>query len=59
LKNHLVVSGAIVIRLLVGQIFATLFGVSTIKDYVYQIIGILVGLIWNFYFYQKVIWKTK
>lgn len=59
LKNHLVVSGAILIQLLVGQLLATLFGVSVIKDYIYQIIGILIGLIWNFYFYQKVIWKTK
>ena len=59
LKNHLVVSGAILIQLVIGQLLSTLFGISVLKDYIYQIIGILVGLIWNFYFYQKVIWKTK
>jgi len=59
LKNHLVVVGAIVIQLVIGQILASIFGVGVIRDYVYQIVGILVGLFWNFYFYQRIIWKTK
>jgi len=59
LKNHLVVLGAIIIQLVIAQILASAFGMSMIKDYIYQIIGIIVGLFWNFYFYQRAIWKTK
>ena len=60
LKNHMVVSGAILIQLFIGQFLATLFGVElVILKYIYQGIGILVGLVWNFYFYKKFIWKVK
>jgi len=59
LKNHLVVLGAIIIQLVIAQILAAVFGIGFIRGYIYQIIGILVGLIWNFYFYKKIIWKIK
>ena len=59
-KNHLVVSGGILIQLIIGQILAALFGVEhVILKYVYQGVGILAGLVWNFYFYKKFIWKIK
>jgi dolichol-phosphate mannosyltransferase len=58
-KNHLVVSGSILIQVLIAQILAAYFGIEHGLKYVYQIIGILVGLIWNFYFYKKIIWKVK
>jgi dolichol-phosphate mannosyltransferase len=59
-KNHVVVSGGIVIQLVIGQVLAALFGVEhVILKYVYQGVGILVGLLWNFYFYKKFIWKVK
>ena len=58
-KNHAVVAGAIVIQLVIVQILAMMFGTAYLLKYLYQIIGILVGLIWNFYFYQRLIWKTK
>ncbi len=59
LKNHLVVTGAIIIQLFVGQALASLFGVGLIQNYIYQIVGILLGLVWNFYFYKRFIWKVK
>ncbi len=59
LENHLVAAGAIVIQRAIGQVLATLFGVGFILNLMYQVIGIFVGLIWNFYFYKKVIWKVK
>lgn len=59
-KNHVVVSGGILIQLIIGQILAALFGVEhVILKYIYQGVGILVGLLWNFYFYKKFIWKVK
>jgi len=58
-KNHLVVSGSILIQVLIAQVLAAHFGMEHGLKYVYQIIGILVGLIWNFYFYKKIIWKVK
>jgi dolichol-phosphate mannosyltransferase len=58
-KNQLVVAGGILIQLGMFQALINLFGRGDILDYVYQILGILVGLFWNFYFYQKIIWKTK
>jgi len=57
-KNHLVVTGAIVIQIVIAQLLGAFFGISLILGYVYQIIGILAGLFWNFYFYKKIIWKV-
>ncbi len=59
LKNNVGVSIAILIQLWVGQILEYLFGEGIVRHYTYQIIGILVGLIWNFYFYKKIVWKIK
>lgn len=58
IKTHAVTMGAIILQLLVGQVMSVLFGDGVLRHYVYQIIGILVGLIWNFYFYKKIIWKV-
>lgn len=59
LKTNVVASGAILIQVGVGQFLSFLFSVGFIRNNIYQIIGILVGLIWNFYFYKKIIWKVK
>jgi len=59
IKNNTVIAGAILIQLAIGQVLAFLFGSGTLRNYVYQVIGILVGLFWNFHFYKKVIWKVK
>ncbi len=58
-KNNTVIAGAILIQLVIGQVLAFLFGSGILRNYLYQIIGIFVGLFWNFHFYKKVIWKTK
>ncbi len=58
IKNHVVVIGAIILQLIVGQLLAMAFGHGFIRHYIYQVAGILVGLIWNFYFYKKIIWKV-
>ncbi|OGC51827.1 hypothetical protein A2982_03810 [candidate division WWE3 bacterium RIFCSPLOWO2_01_FULL_39_13] len=58
-KNHGIVAGAIVIQLITAQFLASLFGINLVLKYLYQTIGILLGLIWNFYFYKKIIWKIK
>ena len=58
LKTHFVVMGAILIQLAIAQILEVLFGGGIFKHYIYIIIGILVGLIWNYHFYKKIIWKT-
>lgn len=58
-KNQFVVAGAIVIQLGIFQGLANIFGRGFLIDYMYQIVGILVGLIWNFYFYKKIIWKIN
>ena len=58
IKNHIVVSGGIIIQLVIGQLLAALFGVNyVVLKYIYQAIGILVGLLWNFYFYKKFVWR--
>lgn len=59
LKNHLVVAGAIGIQLVTGQLLSALFGVGVFRAYIFQSIGIFLGLFWNFYFYKKVIWKVQ
>lgn len=59
IKNNTVIAGAILIQLAIGQALAFLFGSGISRNYIYQIVGILVGLFWNFYFYKRVIWKTK
>lgn len=58
-KNQFVVAGGILIQLGIFQLFVNLFGRGFILDYVYQVVGILFGLFWNFYFYKKIIWKTS
>lgn len=58
LKNNIIVVGAIAIQLIMAQILAMMLGIGLVRNYTYQIIGILVGLFWNFYFYKKVIWKV-
>ena len=57
-KNQFVVAGGIMIQLGIFQVCINLFGRGDILDYIYQILGIVVGLFWNFYFYKKIIWKT-
>lgn len=59
IKNQFVVAGGILIQLGIFQVFVNLFGRGFILDYIYQIVGIIFGLFWNFYFYKKIIWKTK
>ncbi|PJA40588.1 hypothetical protein CO178_01980 [candidate division WWE3 bacterium CG_4_9_14_3_um_filter_34_6] len=59
IKNNFVVSGAILIQLFIGQVLILSFGFGLFRNYLYQIVGILFGLIWNFYFYKKIIWKVK
>ena len=59
LKNHVIVIGAIFIQLMLGQILKSIFGAGLIRQYVYQIFGILGGLFWNFFFYKKLIWKVE
>lgn len=58
-KNHLVVAGAIIIQLFIVQTLSYMFGRGAFYDIIYQILGILVGLIWNFYFYKRIIWKVS
>jgi len=58
-KNNTIIAGAILIQLVIGQSLAFLFGSGILRNYVYQVVGILVGLFWNFHFYKKVIWKSK
>ncbi len=58
-KNHFVVIGGILIQLGIGQLLAAMFGISLLLSYIYQVVGIFVGLFWNFYFYKKFIWKIK
>ena len=59
IKTNLVVVGGIIIQLIVAQVLASFFGIGLIRGYIYQVAGILVGLIWNFYFYKKVVWKIS
>ncbi len=57
-KNQFVVAGGIMIQLGIFQACINLFGRGDVLDYIYQILGIIIGLFWNFYFYKKIIWKT-
>lgn len=59
LKNHLVTALGITIQLVTGLVLAAIFGINDVSKYIYQILGILLGLISNFYFYKKVIWKIS
>lgn len=56
-KTNLVAFGAICIQLITFFLLSNIFGRNFLLDYIYQIVGILLGLIWNFYFYKKIIWK--
>lgn len=57
-KNHIVVTGAIIIQLFIVQTLSIAIGRGTFRDIMFQVIGILIGLVWNFYFYKRVIWKV-
>ena len=58
-KVNLVASGAILIQLSIVAIGESLFGTKLLTDLIFQGFGVLVGLIWNFYFYKKFVWRVK
>jgi dolichol-phosphate mannosyltransferase len=59
IKVNLVASGAIVIQLGIVAIGESIFGTTLFIDLIFQSFGVLVGLIWNFYFYKKFVWRVN
>jgi len=59
LKVNMVASGAIVIQLSIVAIGEMIFGSTLLIDLIFQGFGVLIGLIWNFYFYKKFVWRVK
>jgi len=59
IKVNTVASGAIVIQLGIVAVGESLFGTTLFIDLIFQSFGVLVGLIWNFYFYKKFVWRAK
>ena len=58
-KVNMVASGAILIQLSIVAIGEALFGTTLLIDLIFQSFGVLIGLIWNFYFYKKFVWRVK
>jgi len=58
-KVNIVASGAIIIQLLIVALGIFFFGTTLFIDLIFQGFGILVGLIWNYYFYKKFVWRVK
>ncbi len=59
LQFNLVSLGSILIQFLVVKIGVSILGRSLILENFLVIIGILIGLIWNYTMYTKIIWKNK
>jgi dolichol-phosphate mannosyltransferase len=47
------------VRLLGVFTLLTLAGLSIASDNIYLVVGVLIGMIWNFVIYSKVIWRRK
>ncbi len=58
IKVNIVASGAILIQLGIVAIAESLFGSTLFIDLIFQAFGVLIGLIWNFYFYKKFVWRV-
>ena len=56
---NLVSLGSILIQFLVMKFGVTLLGRSLIHENSLVAVGILIGLVWNYTMYTKLIWKKK
>jgi len=59
LQFNLVSMGSITIQFIVMKAGVAMFGRSFILENLLVMIGILIGLIWNYTMYTKLIWKKK
>jgi len=59
LQFNLTVLGSVVIQWLTIRTGRMLFGDEVSVIYFFYIMGVGIGLIWNYFFYNKLIWKTK
>lgn len=59
LQFNLVSAGSILIQFLVMKIGTTIFGRSLLLENALVMVGILIGLVWNYTMYTKFIWKKK
>jgi len=59
LQFNVTVLGSVVIQWVTIRVGRSFFGESTFVIYVFYILGVGIGLIWNYFFYNKLIWKTK
>jgi len=58
-KFNLISCGSLGIQALSQYIGSVFFGFSDITVYTFLIVGILLGLVSNFYFYKTLVWKVK
>lgn len=58
-KFNLISLGSILIQFLTQYVGITFFGNGRLTIYVFYILGILLGLMSNFYFYKTLVWKAK
>lgn len=59
IQFNVTVFGSIVIQWLTIRTGRMLFGEGVFVIYFFYIIGVGIGLVWNYFFYNKLIWKTK
>lgn len=58
-KFNLISGGSLLIQTLTQYIGTTFFGSDPINVYTFVIVGIVLGLVSNFYFYKTLVWKIK
>lgn len=51
--------GSLMIQAVTVGIGTFFFGRSQVTDWFFACLGIGIGLIWNFLFYSKIVWKKK
>ena len=59
LQFNLTSLGAVLLQSLVVFIGNSLYGRGLIIDNLFFFLGLILVVIWNFFFYSKVIWKVK
>jgi len=58
LQFNLVALGSMVIQRLVVQGSYYFFGPGFLTEWVFYVVGVLLGLIWNFTMYKRIIWRA-
>lgn len=59
LQFNLICIGSIIIQMITLYLGPKLLGKTQVVIWLFYFLGICLGLIWNYYFYGKIVWKKK